>query len=322
MLLRAVAWLTVVALCAAVAQVVAPRSAETAQLTMRTVPAIELPPPLPNYPDPRAWAERPLCDLSNRAQALVNRTSARIGVAVADLAVGELWIGGDRGTFALHSVAKAPIAWMTLAAAESRGETLTALLADQMRQMISWSSNTAVPLLLDYAGGLSELREFYGSLHLDSLVANFNDHSWGRGRGTPRDVAAAYGQMAASEHFSTAVRERGLALLGGVTAAQRWGGITAPLRGWRTLVKTGQFAIKDEGLRLNSAAIWLDEWRRPRYVVVIMAANQRHYGLTMQRQTEIGEAIAAGVGVRERGAMSAVSAPGTCASAQHLLGGH
>lgn len=291
----------------------APRSAETAQLAPRAAPVIELPLPLPSYPDPRSWAERPLCDLSNQAQALVNRTGGRIGVAVADLPMGELWIGGDRGAFALHSVAKAPIAWMTMAAAEARGETLTALLADQMRQMISWSSNTAVPLLLDYVGGLDTLRDFYDSLHLESLVANFNDHSWGRGRGTPSDVASAYGQLAASEHFSTAVRERGLALLEGVAAAQRWGGTTAPLRGWRTLVKTGQFSIKSEGLRLNSAAIWLDEWGRPRYVVVIMAANQRHYGLTMQRQTAIGAAIAAGVGVRERGAASAVGLPGTCA---------
>ena len=172
------------------------------------------------------------------------------------LTVGELWIGGDRGTFALHSVAKAPIAWMALAAAEARGEPLTARLADQMRQMISWSSNTAVPPLLEYVGGLDVLREFYDSLHLESLVANFHDHSWGRGRGTPSDVAAAYGQMAASERFSPAVRERGLALLKGVATEQRWGATTAPLRGWRTLVKTGQFAVKGEGLRLNSAAIW------------------------------------------------------------------
>lgn len=308
-----------IALCAAAAQLVAPRSAETAQLALRAAPGVELPPPLPNYPDPRLWAERPLCDLSNEAQALVNRTGARIGVAVADLAAGELWTGGDRGTFALHSVAKAPIAWMTLAAAEARGEPLTARLADQMRQMISWSSNTAVPLLLEYAGGLEALREFYDSLHLESLVANFNDYSWGRGRGTPSDVAAAYGQLAASGRFSTAVRERGLALLEGVAAEQRWGATTAPLRGWRALVKTGQFAIEDEGLRLNSAAIWLDEWGRPRYVVVIMAANQRHWGLTMERQTRIGDAIAAGVGVRERGA---VGAPGTCTSARRLLSGH
>ena len=308
-----------IALCAAAAQLVAPRSAETAQLALRAAPGVELPPPLPNYPDPRLWAERPLCDLSNEAQALVNRTGARIGVAVADLAAGELWTGGDRGTFALHSVAKAPIAWMTLAAAEARGEPLTARLADQMRQMISWSSNTAVPLLLEYAGGLEALREFYDSLHLESLVANFNDYSWGRGRGTPSDVAAAYGQLAASGRFSTAVRERGLALLEGVAAEQRWGATTAPLRGWRALVKTGQFAIEDEGLRLNSAAIWLDEWGRPRYVVVIMAANQRHWGLTMERQTRIGDAIAAGVGARERGA---VGAPGTCTSARRLLSGH
>lgn len=308
-----------IALCAAAAQLVAPRSAETAQLALRAAPGVELPPPLPNYPDPRLWAERPLCDLSNEAQALVNRTGARIGVAVADLAAGELWTGGDRGTFALHSVAKAPIAWMTLAAAEARGEPLTARLADQMRQMISWSSNTAVPLLLEYAGGLEALREFYDSLHLESLVANFNDYSWGRGRGTPSDVAAAYGQLAASGRFSTAVRERGLALLEGVAAEQRWGATTAPLRGWRALVKTGQFAIENEGLRLNSAAIWLDEWGRPRYVVVIMAANQRHWGLTMERQTRIGDAIAAGVGVRERGA---VGAPGTCTSARRLLSGH
>ena len=319
MLLRAGSWLAVIALCAAAAQLVAPRSAETAQLALRAAPGVELPPPLPNYPDPRLWAERPLCDLSNEAQALVNRTGARIGVAVADLAAGELWTGGDRGTFALHSVAKAPIAWMTLAAAEARGEPLTARLADQMRQMISWSSNTAVPLLLEYAGGLEALREFYDSLHLESLVANFNDYSWGRGRGTPSDVAAAYGQLAASGRFSTAVRERGLALLEGVAAEQRWGATTAPLRGWRALVKTGQFAIEDEGLRLNSAAIWLDEWGRPRYVVVIMAANQRHWGLTMERQTRIGDAIAAGVGVRERGA---VGAPGTCTSARRLLSGH
>ena len=308
-----------IVLCAAAAQLVAPRSAETAQLTLRAAPSIELPPPLPSYPDPRSWAERPLCDLSNQAQALINRTGARIGVAVADLTVGELWIGGDRDTFALHSVAKAPIAWMALAAAEARGEPLTARLADQMRQMISWSSNTAVPPLLEYVGGLDVLREFYDSLHLESLVANFHDHSWGRGRGTPSDVAAAYGQMAASERFSPAVRERGLALLKGVATEQRWGATTAPLRGWRTLVKTGQFAVKGEGLRLNSAAIWLDEWGRPRYVVVIMAANQRHWGLTMERQTRIGEAIAAGVGVRERGA---VGAPGTCASARRFLGGH
>lgn len=303
-------WRTAPTLCAAICalaallapQLALPRSADAAQFPLAALPEIEpLPPPPPEYPAPSAWTPRPLCELSNDAQALLYRTPGRTGVAVADLAEGALWVGGDDQLFALHSVAKAPIAWLTLAAAESRGEPLSRNLAEQMRQMIAWSNNDAVATLLSYAGGLPALRDFYAALELDGLVANFHQFSWGRTRGSAVDVAAAYAQLAVSDALSPAIRERGLDLLDAVVPEQRWGAASPPtqLRGWSALVKTGQFAEPGEGLRLNSAAIWLDEWERPRYVVAIMAAEQRHWGLSIERQNHIGQALSTAIAHRE-----------------------
>lgn len=302
-------WLAVAALCAILCAALAAHStsADAAQFPLAAMPEIEPPPPPPpDYPEPRAWTPRPLCELSNNAQALLYRTPGRTGVAVADLADGQLWVGGDDQTFALHSVAKAPIAWLAMAAAESRGEPLSRNLAEQMRQMIAWSNNDAVPILLGYAGGLPALRDFYAALSLDGLVANFHEFSWGRTRGSAVDVAAAYAQLATSDALSPAIRERGLALLDAVVPEQRWGAAFPPaqLRGWSALVKTGQFAEPGEGLRLNSAAIWLDQWRRPRYVVAIMGAEQRHWGLSIERQNLIGAALSAAIAARERNAQN------------------
>ena len=299
--------------CAIVALALIPARADAASYGGPTA-FFPLPPPPPVYPDHQRWSRHPLCELSNDAQAILNRTAPRFGVAVADLVVGRLWTGGDADPFALHSVAKAPIAWMALAAAEARDEALSPQLAEQLRYMITWSSNDAVPILLEYAGGLPALRDFYVALELDGLVAHFNRFSWGRTAGAPADVAAAYAQLATSAAFSPAVRRQGFALLEDVRPDQRWGAATTPaaLAGWSALVKTGQFAIEDEGLRVNSAAIWLDEWRRPRYVVAIMSAEQRHWGLTMQRQTRIGDTIAAAIAARER---PTADAPGTCPAA-------
>ena len=293
------------ALCAILCAALAAHStsAGAAQFPLAAMPEIEPPPPPPpDYPEPRAWTPRPLCELSNNAQALLYRTAGRTGVAVADLADGQLWVGGDDQPFALHSVAKAPIAWLAMAAAESRGEPLSRNLAEQMRQMIAWSNNDAVAILLSYAGGLPALRDFYAALSLDGLVANFHEFSWGRTRGSAVDVAAAYAQLATSDALSPAIRERGLALLDAVVPEQRWGAAFPPaqLRGWSALVKTGQFAEPGEGLRLNSAAIWLDQWRRPRYVVAIMGAEQRHWGLSIERQNLIGAALSAAIAARER----------------------
>ena len=293
------------ALCAILCAALAAHStsAGAAQFPLAAMPEIEPPPPPPpDYPEPRAWTPRPLCELSNSAQALLYRTPGRTGVAVADLADGRLWVGGDDQPFALHSVAKAPIAWLAMAAAESRGEPLSRNLAEQMRQMIAWSNNEAVAILLNYAGGLPALRDFYAALNLDGLVANFHEFSWGRTRGSAVDVAAAYAQLATSDALSPAIRERGLALLDAVVPEQRWGAAFPPaqLRGWSALVKTGQFAEPGEGLRLNSAAIWLDQWRRPRYVVAIMGAEQRHWGLSIERQNLIGAALSAAIAARER----------------------
>ena len=287
-------------LCAAVALALLPARADAA-LHSGPVAIFPLPPPPPVYPDHERWSRHRLCELSNDAQAILNRTAPRFGLAVVDLVAGRLWTGGDAQPFALHSVVKTPIAWMTLAAAEARGETLSPQLAEQLRSMISWSSNDAVQIVLDYAGGMPALRDFYAALELDGLVAHFNRFSWGRSAGAPADVAAAYAQLATSPDFSPAVRKQGFALLEAVQPEQRWGATTPPaaLAGWSALVKTGQFAIEDEGLRINSAAIWLDEWRRPRYVIAMMSAEQRHWGLTMQRQTKIGGIIAAAIAARE-----------------------
>lgn len=270
-------------------------------------------PPLPpTYPSPDDWTQRPLCELSNQAQAIAWRTSARVGVAVADLVQGRLWTGGDANPFALHSIAKPPIAWMTLAAAEARGETLSPQLAQHLRQMISWSNNDAVPVLLSYAGGLHALRDFYAALNLRGLVAHFSHFSWGRTAGAPADVAAAYAQLATSVDFSPAVRNQGFALLQAVRPEQRWGASTPPatLAGWSALVKTGQFAIEGEGLRVNSAAIWLDQWRRPRYVVAIMSAEHGYWGRAIEHSNQIGAALAVAISARENNAVNPAT---TCA---------
>ena len=268
------------------------------------------PPPPPTYPNPNDWTQRPLCELSNQAQAIVWRTSARVGVAVADLVQGRLWTGGDANPFALHSVAKPPIAWMTLAAAEARGETLSPQLAQHLRQMIIWSNNDAVPILLSYAGGLPALHDFYIALNLRGLVAHFSHFSWGRTAGAPADIAAAYAQLATAAAFSPAVRNQGFALLQAVRPEQRWGASTPPaaLAGWSALVKTGQFAIEGEGLRVNSAAIWLDQWRRPRYVVAIMSAEHRYWGRAIEHSNQIGAALAAAISARENNAVDPATA--------------
>ena len=82
--------------------------------------------------------------------------------------------------------------------------------------------------------------------------------------------------------ISPAVREDGFELLRNVIDAQRWGAADPPaaLHGWSALVKTGQFVQPQEGLRFNSAAIWLDAVGHPRYIVAIMAAEQTEWGVT------------------------------------------
>ena len=259
------------------------------------------PPPPPIYPDRASWSQHRLCELSNHAQVLVNRTSNRIGVAAIDLVDGQLWVGGDAGTFALHSVAKAPIAWLTLDAAERRGEALSATLEFKLQQMIAWSDNEAVPLMLEYIGGLPALDEFYRAHALDGMVEHFDEFSWGRGRGRPADVATTFAVLATADEISASVRENGFELLRHVIDAQRWGADDPPaaLHGWSALVKTGQFVQRREGLRLNSAAIWLDAVGHPRYVVAIMAAEQTEWGISLQRQDLIGAAIGAAIAARE-----------------------
>ena len=315
MLLHAARRFTAAALCAfalvlavLVASVTIAPPASAGQASWILQPA----PPRPDYPLPDRWTERPLCELSNHAAALVYRTPARIGVAVADLVDGRLWVGGDTEPFALHSVAKVPIAWLTLTVAESRGETLSPEMADQLRQMIAWSRNDAVPVLLAYAGGLPALRDLYAQLGLDGMVAHFDDYRWGRGAGAAADVAAAYAQLAISDAIPATVREQGFALLDGVVPEQRWGATSPPpaLRGWSALVKTGQFEIPEEGLRINSAAIWLDQWRHPRYAVAIMSAEHRYWGVGIERSNQIGAAVATAIHAR---AHNAVDPADTCA---------
>ena len=261
------------------------------------------PPQPPIYPDRASWSQHRLCELSNHAQVLVNRTSNRIGVAAIDLVDGQLWVGGDAGTFALHSVAKAPIAWLTLDAAERRGEALSATLEFKLQQMIAWSDNEPVPLMLEYIGGLPALDDFYRAHELDGMVEHFDEFSWARGRGRPADVAATFAVLATAADISPAVREDGFELLRNVIDAQRWGAADPPtaLHGWSALVKTGQFVQRREGLRLNSAAIWLDAAGHPRYVVAIMAAEQTEWGISLQRQDLIGAAIGAAIAAREMG---------------------
>ena len=303
MLFRALMWLGLALCCASAALVAASGAANAAAQVEAPGWYQERRPPPPSYPNPNGWTERSLCELSNEALALVYRTPARVGVAVADLVSGRVWVGGDAEPFALHSVAKGPIAWLTLATAEARGEPLSRELADELRQMIAWSKNDAVPLMLDYVGGLAALRGMYAALRLEEMAANFSRFSWGRGEGRAADVAATYAQLAVSGAFSEPVREGGFALLEGVVSGQRWGAWSPPrgLRGWSALVKTGQFAEPEEGLRLNSAAIWLDQWRQPRYVVAIMAAEHRHWGVAIARQNTIGQAIGEAIQARERG---------------------
>lgn len=311
---RATRWLRlalpVLLLCALISPPLL-RDGDAAFLPTETLRGV-FPPPTPAYPDPDNWTQRTLCELSNQAQAITWRTSARVGVAVADLVQGRLWTGGDANPFVLHSVAKTPIAWLTLAAAEARGETLSSQLAQHLQRMIIWSSNDAVPILLRYVGGLPALRDLYAALNLRSLVAHFNHFSWGRTAGSPADVAAAYAQLATSAAFSPAVRDQGFALLQAVRPEQRWGASTTPdaLAGWSALVKTGQFAIEGEGLRLNSAAIWLDQWRRPRYVVAIMSAEHRYWGRAIEHSNQIGAALAAAISARENNAINPTT---TCA---------
>ncbi len=262
------------------------------------------PPAPPAYPSPASWRQRELCELSNHAQALLNRTPARIGAAVVDLRSGELWVGGDRQPFALHSVVKAPIAWLTLATAEQRGEPLSRGLAERLRWMIAWSDNEGVERLLDYLGGLPALRDYYAELGLDAMAANLHQFSWGRGRGSAADVAATFAALATSEDVSPSVRTKAFALLAGVIPEQRWGAAAPPreLHGWSALVKTGLFPEPQEGLRVNSAAIWLDSARRPRYVVAIMSAEHRLWGPAFERQNAIGAAIGRAVLAREQSA--------------------
>ena len=295
--------LTAAALCALllIAALIASLAIAPAAQAGRAQRTPEPAPAAPEYPPPESWTERPLCELSNHATALIYRTPARVGAAVADLIEGRLWVGGDAEPFALHSVAKGPIAWLTLAAAEARGETLSPERSEQLRQMIVWSRNGDVPALLGSAGGLAGLRAFYAELGLTGMVAHFDDYRWGRSEGSAADVAATYAQLAISEAVSESVRERGFALLAQVVPEQRWGASAPPegLRGWSALVKTGQFEIPGEGLRINSAAIWLDRWGRPRYVVTIMGAEHRYWGVGIERSNEIGAALGAAIEARE-----------------------
>ena len=150
--------------------------------------------------------------------------------------------------------------------------------------------------------------------------------SWGRGRGRPADVAATFAVLATAADISPAVREDGFELLRNVIDAQRWGAADPPaaLHGWSALVKTGQFVQPREGLRFNSAAIWLDAAGHPRYIVAIMAAEQRDWGVTIQRQDLIGAAIGAAIAAREMGGASppAVCSPTLGASVAATIARH
>lgn len=260
------------------------------------------PPDRPAYPSRTVWRSRHLCELSNLANVLVDRTRSRIGVAVVDLIEGEIWIGGDREPFTLHSVVKVPIAWLTLTTAERRGEPLPDELAEELRQMIAWSDNEAVTTLLNYLGGLTALRAYYYALGLEAMAANIDHYRWGYGAGRAADVAETFAVLTTAESISPGVRADAFTLLKGVVPEQRWGASTTPngLPGWEALVKTGQFAEPGEGIRVNSAAVWLDRWQHPRYAVAIMIAEQAEWGAAFDRQNEIGAAIADALMSRER----------------------
>lgn len=248
---------------------------------------------------------RPMCSLSTSVLPLLESDRHRIGVAVIELNSGMEWRGGDQGPFALHSVVKAPIAWLALIGL-SNGETnqeAAARLRRQIGLMVTHSANEPVAPLLRYIGGLSTLGEYYESLGVPEMAAGLHPHRWGVGTAAPLAVARLYAALAVSPMTPESVRREGFGLLARVPKYLRWGAARPPetLAGWQSLVKTGWFLWEGTEMRINSAAIWLDADEEPQYVVVMMLSGKTDDSQAQTLQNRIGRMIGGALAERANG---------------------
>ena len=290
-----------------------------------------------------ARADAPVCTLAPRLEAELLQSDASVGIAVVDLQTGTVWSGGVDGPFAMHSMVKPAIAWAVMTDAHEQGRELTRLQRDALFYMIAWSQNADVDTLLGMIGDLPGLSRYYERLGVSELAALQHESRWGSGLSRAADLARLFAALAVSPQVPDSVRADGFDLLRQTVDQHLWGA-TIPARrliGWESLIKTGNFILagpidpltsvgadrqdsggeelepeadpgddKEQTVRMNSAAIWLDApWLggRPRFVITIMQESRLTWSRSRALQNDLGAIIAHAVADRLVGASESLS---------------
>ena len=271
----------------------------------------------------RVSASTPLCVLSDEFNQEVFASDARIGAVVLDLESDSVWLGGDRGTFPIHSLIKPPLAWAVMSRAEYEQRALTEREQRDLLQMVAYSENEDVGRYLRaVGGGLSGYYELWG---VPELTPNTDPMDWGRSRVSALDIARLYAALATSDEVSADVRQQGFDLLRQVVPEQRWGALVSALSDdrlsdWESLVKMGAFLLPDPDdpetfnqparTRMHSVAIWLtppEQGSQPRYVAAVLIETPQIWNDSVLLQNRIGALIANAIADRVLGETRQIS---------------
>lgn len=289
-----------------------PAEESPAEEPVETPAAPALPPPIIRTYDFADWrgrtspawsSARPLRHLSIAAddalRTACNATEA--GAAVLDLRTGRRWLGGSSVPRTIRSVAKAPLALAAILQAEREGASDDPELAEQTAGAVSRGSNDAATALYDRIGGSAGQAELYRRLGLPRLADQVHPWAWGLSTANAADLADLLAAFAASPEISEQARRQLLDLMLRTNTDLHWGAIAVP-DDWQLAVRTGLFYEEpDNGLHLNSAALWLDPAGAPAYAIAIISQDD-HFErrASWNCQYHVGQSISAALADRAR----------------------
>lgn len=278
---------------------------ELAEAPEETPDAPALPPPIIRTYDFADWRDqaspawsraRPLRHLSISAddalRSACNGTEA--GAAVLDLRTGRRWLGGSAVPRTIRSVAKAPLALAAILQAERDGTLDDPELAEQTAGAVSRGGNDAATALYDRSGGAAGQAELYRRLGLPRLADQVHPWAWGLSTANAADLVDLLAAFAASPEISGHARRLLLDLMLRTDSNLHWGAISPP-DDWQLAVRTGLFFEEpDNGLHLNSAALWLDPAGAPAYAIAIISQDD-HFEreASWNCQYHVGQSISA-----------------------------
>ena len=220
---------------------------------------------------------RPLRDLSLQAEFAARARDGTVSVAVLDLDAAVLYVRGADVRHELASVIKVMILLAALDAAARAGEPLAPQQQRWLREMITQSDNASASATLAGLGGVEALQRYLNALDLGPPRIVVHEDEWGETEVSVVDVAAFFTELALGERVPALDRALAFGLLADVLPEQRWGlraGLQDAAPDWRVVLKNGWVPDDDGPWYVHSAGIVTEATGVPRYVAVVMTADQ------------------------------------------------